>query len=154
LLLYKTEASFSRAVSESLCCFDLTIDAFRGRFEFCGLAGDKVVFTITATNTGNIELLDVNVTSDIGTLTCADGVTLQPLGTLVCSVTYTVTQDDIDSGSVTNTATATAGLSEWTGIGPLTRTDDASAAADQTPALDFDFTANDTLLTSPGAWVL
>jgi hypothetical protein len=117
------------------------------------LAGDELVFKLTATNAGNIELLSVTITSDIGTLTCAagNGVTLQPGASLACTATYVVTQEDLDRGTVTDAATATAGLAEWTGIILVSQSDSETAAADQKPALNFDFTANDTLLTSPGA---
>ena len=46
------------------------------------------------------------VDAKLGTLTCAQPVTLAPGATLVCTGSYTVTQGEIDAGQVDNTATA------------------------------------------------
>ena len=76
-------------------------------------AWDEVVtYTFTVANTGNITLFDVpQITDDkIGTFACAG----LPVGGLApnesydCTATYRVTQDDLDAGAVTNTATVTS----------------------------------------------
>ena len=75
-------------------------------------AGDKVNYTLTATNTGNVTLTDVTIGDPkLGTLACTPSqpVTLAPGAELVCTGTYTLTQADVNSGHVTNTATVDSG---------------------------------------------
>ena len=69
--------------------------------------GDKVNYTLTASNTGNVTLHGVSIVdAKLGRLTCTQPVTLAPGATLVCTGSYTVVQGDIDAGKVDNTATA------------------------------------------------
>jgi uncharacterized repeat protein (TIGR01451 family) len=78
-------------------------------------AGEKITYSFVLTNTGNVTLTDVNVTegdfSGTGALpapTCPEGAaSLAPGAQVVCTTVYTVTQEDIDAGSITNTATGT-----------------------------------------------
>lgn len=76
-------------------------------------AGDTVTFTATVSNTGTVSLSAPSVT------TGSPGVSLPmwsncpsaafaPGATVSCSVVYTVTQADVDHGSVTATVTASA----------------------------------------------
>ncbi|MFI9627123.1 DUF6923 family protein [Streptomyces sp. NPDC052042] len=76
-------------------------------------AGEKITYSFVLTNTGNVELKDLAVkeTSFSGTGTapvadCPDG-PLAPGKSVTCTATYTVTQKDIDAGSLENTATGT-----------------------------------------------
>ncbi|MFI0896960.1 hypothetical protein [Streptomyces sp. NPDC020983] len=70
--------------------------------------GDDVTYTYTVTNTGDTELTGITVTDDRVTgVTCAE-TTLAAGATTTCTGTYTVTAEDADAGSVTNTAVATA----------------------------------------------
>jgi uncharacterized repeat protein (TIGR01451 family) len=76
-------------------------------------AGQKVTYRFEVTNTGNVPLTDVTVDeaefSGTGTapvVTCPDGA-LAPRASVTCTATYVVTQADVDSGELTNTATAT-----------------------------------------------
>ena len=77
-------------------------------------AGDTVTFTATVSNAGNVSLSEVAVATD------PSGVSLPawtncpvdafaPATTVSCSVVYTVTQADVDHGSVTATVSASAG---------------------------------------------
>ncbi|WP_051191688.1 DUF7507 domain-containing protein [Microbacterium luticocti] len=78
-------------------------------------ADQHVTYTFRVHNTGNVTLHDITIdeTSFTGTgtapvATCPavpDG--LAPGSTLDCTATYTVTQVDVDRGSILNTATAT-----------------------------------------------
>jgi uncharacterized repeat protein (TIGR01451 family) len=75
-------------------------------------AGDTVTFTFKATNTGNVTLADVRITdamAGLSTLTYhwpgAVGV-LAAGESVRATATYTLTQDDVDAGSVRNGATA------------------------------------------------
>ncbi|MFF7458181.1 DUF6923 family protein [Kitasatospora sp. NPDC008115] len=80
------------------------------------VVGEQVRYDFTVTNTGNVTLKDVKVTEGAftgsGTLspvTCptAEAASLAPGASMTCTATYTVTQADIDAGSVKNAATAT-----------------------------------------------
>jgi len=75
--------------------------------------GDVVSYEYDVTNTGNATLLaEVSVSDDkIADVTCPALPTggLSPQASLTCAADYTVTQADIDTGSVTNIASATAG---------------------------------------------
>ena len=70
--------------------------------------GDKVVYSYTVTNTGNTPLTNVMVAdSKVGAPPCGS-TTLAAGGHTTCTASYTVTQADIDAGSVFNSATAGA----------------------------------------------
>ena len=74
--------------------------------------GDVIDYTITVTNTGNVTLTDVDVTdplADPGSIVCvpATPLTLAPGASTTCDATHTVTQADLDAGSVVNIATST-----------------------------------------------
>jgi len=75
--------------------------------------GDIIDYTYTVTNTGNVTVTDpVSITDDrIAAVSCPALPTggLAPGDNVVCSASYTVTQADVDVGSVTNLATANAG---------------------------------------------
>ncbi len=58
--------------------------------------------------------------------------TLAPAGSVTCTASYTMTQDDIDAGSVDNTAIATA---EFDGAGIQSTPDSALVTVDQNPSL-------------------
>ncbi|MDQ0031067.1 DUF7507 domain-containing protein [Arthrobacter bambusae] len=77
-------------------------------------AGDTVTYSFAVTNTGNTTLTNVAVTetafSGTGTapvIACPNGAaSLAPGATVTCTATYQATQADVDTGVVTNTATA------------------------------------------------
>ncbi|GIX32418.1 MAG: hypothetical protein KatS3mg125_0374 [Lysobacterales bacterium] len=98
-------------------------------------AGNVINYQIVATNTGNVTLTGVTITDPLlGTLSCspAQPATLTPSQTLTCTGSYTVTQADVDAGSVVNTANASG-----TGPGGPVNAPPASATAtaNQNPAL-------------------
>ncbi len=69
-------------------------------------AGDSIDYTLTVTNTGNVTLAAVAVTDDAaGSVTCP-GTSLASGETMICTATLVLSQTDIDSGSVSNTASA------------------------------------------------
>ncbi|MGA0568337.1 DUF7507 domain-containing protein [Rathayibacter sp. KR2-224] len=80
-----------------------------------GKAGDSVTYSFLVTNTGNVTLR--NVTVDEGAFTgsgaisdpvCPAGAaSLAPGDSVTCTAGYTLSQADVDAGSITNTATAT-----------------------------------------------
>jgi uncharacterized repeat protein (TIGR01451 family) len=75
--------------------------------------GDVLDYTVTFTNTGNVTLSGVVVTDELLDValanwqcTPAGPASVAPGGTVVCTGSYTVTQADLDKGSVLNTACA------------------------------------------------
>ena len=71
---------------------------------------EEIVYKITVTNDGNVELGDIKVTDTLN-VTVAEGESLeikslQPGESKTITVTYKVTQEDINRGSITNGATA------------------------------------------------
>ena len=99
--------------------------------------GDVLSYSYSVANIGNVTLTaDPVVTDDrIGTISCPiGGPGLAPGATTTCTASYTVTQADVDAGSVTNIATVAspevplptpAGVAE----------DSATVSAGQTPAM-------------------
>ncbi|MGV8886286.1 MAG: DUF7507 domain-containing protein [Microbacteriaceae bacterium] len=76
--------------------------------------GDTIDYTIVMRNNGNVTLTTVTLTDTLAglpqptvTWPGADGV-LPPNTSATATATYTITQDDIDTGSVTNVASVTA----------------------------------------------
>lgn len=77
--------------------------------------GDTVTYSFEVTNTGTVPLVDVTVTETgftgagaLSAVTCPGApVALEPDASVTCTATYEVTQDDVDAGSVENTAVAT-----------------------------------------------
>ncbi|MBQ6481419.1 MAG: DUF11 domain-containing protein, partial [Anaerolineaceae bacterium] len=68
--------------------------------------GDTVSYKVVVTNTGNVTLHDIELTDTLVEQT-APKFTLAPEETKTFEYTYTVTQTDVDSGKIDNTATAT-----------------------------------------------
>ncbi|MGR3793743.1 DUF7507 domain-containing protein [Vannielia sp. SX4] len=103
--------------------------------------GDVLDYEFTVENTGNITLTDQIVIDD-PLITDAGGTISCPLppyapgAVVVCTGSYTVTQDDIDAGEVLNSATASAGDAD-----PVT--DDETVPAQQLPAVTVDKVAEE-----------
>jgi len=72
--------------------------------------GDVISYSYDVENTGNVTLSNVAIADDKATdESCpATPTSLLPGGSISCTASYTITQADLDSGSVTNTAKATA----------------------------------------------
>ena len=69
-------------------------------------AGSTVAYSFLVTNTGNVTLTSVDVDDPkVGPVTCPV-TSLAPGASTTCTKTYTLTQADVDAGSVVNTATA------------------------------------------------
>ena len=69
-------------------------------------AGDTISYAFSVTNTGNVTLTGVVVTDPLTTLSCTVGTLLPGQTDTGCSTLYTLTQADVDAGSVFNKATA------------------------------------------------
>jgi uncharacterized repeat protein (TIGR01451 family) len=73
-------------------------------------AGEMIDYRFTIRNTGHVTLLKPAIHDSLleaagAAITCS-GDTVAPLSTTTCQAVYTVTQADIDAGTITNTATA------------------------------------------------
>ena len=100
--------------------------------------GDRIDYTYTLTNIGNVTLFaPFTVTDDLITsIDCATPpATLAPLDTYECTASYTVTQEDLDSGSVVNIATATAMDAETSGVVVESGEATEEVLADQNPSV-------------------
>ncbi|MEU9833633.1 hypothetical protein AB0D67_19110 [Streptosporangium sp. NPDC048047] len=103
-----------------------------------GQAGRTVTYSYQVVNTGNVTLTDVNAVdtafSGTGTppmITCPV-TTLAPSESTTCTGTYTVTQADIDAGSITDTAVA----SGTPPTGPAITSDPSTVTVDVRSAPD------------------
>src|SRR4029079_12028274 len=102
-------------------------------------AGQSLSYSYLVRNTGNVTLTTpVTVADDrAATVTCpalsAGG--LAHNATITCSATYLITQDDVDAGTVINTAAASSG----TTTSPV---DSATALASQDPQMHLDKSAS------------
>jgi hypothetical protein len=119
--------------------------------------GDGITYSYRVTNSGNVRLAGpVRVADDRVDVDCpavtsvGDGdAYLDPLEEIVCSASHTVRQADLNRGSITNTATATA---DGTTSAPDTVTVEAVQApvdAVVAPALPCEWTSL-TFSASPG----
>ncbi|MEO9325656.1 GEVED domain-containing protein [Nocardioides sp. C4-1] len=96
-------------------------------------AGDTITYSFVVTNTGGVTLTNVTVTGGLpGTVVCPTTI-LAPGGSTTCTVTYTLTQADIDAGVVTNPSSVTG----TPPTGPaVTDTDSVSTPLDASPSID------------------
>ena len=69
-------------------------------------AGDEINYTFTVVNTGNVTLDPVVVTDDAADSVTCPGSSLASGETMICAGTVVLSQAQIDSGSVFNTASA------------------------------------------------
>ncbi|MFM9446090.1 LPXTG cell wall anchor domain-containing protein [Streptomyces acidiscabies] len=91
----------------------LTVEKSADRTDL--VAGQTVTYSFKVTNTGNVTLKDVAVqegsfsgSGQMSAISCPAGASsLAPGAAVTCTATYVVTQADVDSGKLTNTATAT-----------------------------------------------
>jgi uncharacterized repeat protein (TIGR01451 family) len=66
--------------------------------------GQKIAYTITATNTGNVTITGVTIVDPNATMGTCTPTTLAPGQSIRCDALHTVTQADIDAGTIINTA--------------------------------------------------
>ncbi|HEY9292050.1 MAG TPA: hypothetical protein VIP98_12285 [Microlunatus sp.] len=119
-------------------------------------AGDTVDYAFTVTNTGNVSLRDVTVnevdfsgTGELAEISCPDD-TLAAGADMTCTSEYTVTQDDIDTGLITNSASV-SGTPPGEDAEPITSPiDDATVTAEQSPAIGLVKSASPSSYDEPG----
>ncbi len=69
--------------------------------------GAVITYSLTAVNNGNVSLTNVTIVdSKLPSLICTQPASLNPGAALTCTGSYTITQADLDAGSVTNSAGA------------------------------------------------
>ncbi|MDN3205969.1 DUF7507 domain-containing protein, partial [Algoriphagus sediminis] len=110
------------------------------------MAGQVITYTLEVTNTGNETLFDVIVTDPLTSLNRNIG-QLVPTQVVFVQETYTVTQQDVDSGSIPNVANASGrDLNGRT----VSSTDRLEIPAIQTPGIGLTKTANPTTYDQAG----
>ena len=108
------------------------------------LVGDVIGYSYLVTNSGNVTLYDITVVDDKATVTCPDtSAGLAPLGQISCNASYTITQADLDFGTVTNTAYATDGTTQ-------SEPDSETVNADQNPRLSISKVATEEIFDAVG----
>ena len=96
--------------------------------------GQTVNYSLLVTNTGNVTLTSVGVTDPLPNLSAVScpGSVLAPAASMTCTASYVVTQANLNSGSIVNTATA----SGTPPIGsPVTDTDTVTVTTSTSAAL-------------------
>ncbi|WP_426623304.1 DUF7507 domain-containing protein [Leifsonia sp. McL0607] len=118
------------------------------------VAGDTVTYSFLLANTGNVTLTRVAVHEEtfsgagaLSAVSCPDSAgTLAPGASVTCTASYTVSQADLDRGSVTNTATATAAPPSGAAI--ASRPSSVTLTATTQPGLALTKTADRTELVA------
>ena len=108
--------------------------------------GETITYTYTLTNTGNVTLENLSIADDHLTVSDPTPDPLDPGQSATATVEYVVVQADLDAGTITNIATATA---EFDGT-PYTETDTETVTATQSPAYTFDKSADAATYSSVG----
>ncbi len=106
-------------------------------------AGDTLTYQFVATNDGDVTLSLVTITdplAGLSPLTCVPvtGSSLAPGASMTCTAIYSVTQADVDNGSIDNTATVTSERPAGDPGDPgddITDTDDHTVAIPPLPAI-------------------
>src|SRR5688572_14530463 len=111
--------------------------------------GEVISYSYQLTNSGNVTLSGpFTVTDDKATVTCpASPASLAPGASTACTATYTITQSDLDNGSVTNTATAHA---FFNGNAVNSNTDSETVTANQNASLTLAKSATPATYSSVG----
>lgn len=117
--------------------------------------GQVIDYTFVVTNTGDVPLTDISVDETAftgsGTMTTPVCPTapLAPGAQATCTASYTLTQADIDSGSLSNTATAT-GVPPGILVPPVSPPSTVNVPATATSALTLVKSADTTEITAAG----
>lgn len=108
------------------------------------IVGETINYVFQVTNTGNVTLYNIVVTDDLTTNeVCPDTSSgLAPGVSITCTASYAITQVDLDTGSVINSAFATDGI---TNSDP----DSETVTANQSPALTLAKVAVPTFSSPP-----
>jgi uncharacterized repeat protein (TIGR01451 family) len=115
-------------------------------------AGAVVTYTFVVSNTGNLPLSNITVTDPLPGLSAiaCPGTTLAAHASFTCTATYTVTQQDVNTGFIENTATVTA---DPPGGPPVNGTDTAVVPPSQEPGISLRKTAAGPIPLTLGALI-
>ena len=117
-------------------------------------AGAKLTYSFEIANTGNIAINDIAIDDDLHGLSNifidwkGHDRSLPAGSSVTGTATYTVTQEDVDSGKIKNTATVTGTDSHG---GSLTASSSASTGIERNPAIRTVKTADKTSITGDAA---
>jgi hypothetical protein len=112
-----------------------------------GAAGERITYTYTVTNTGNVMLRHVALhDSRLGRITCP-ATTLAPGASMTCHATHVTTQADVEAGHRTNVAVATG--DPPTGP-PVTSGDEETVDAIHRPGIALEKTPSRTTYSEAG----
>ena len=120
-----------------------------------GAAGQAITYSFLVANDGNVTIDGIDVTETVfsgagalGAVSCP-ATSLAPASDMTCTAGYTVTQDDIDSGSLDNTAEVIGDDPAGAPI-PTPPTSSVSVPVVFAPALTVTKTADATRVRTPG----
>jgi uncharacterized repeat protein (TIGR01451 family) len=114
--------------------------------------GDVVPYTFTVTNVGNVTMTAVAITDNNTSGISCPATTLAPGAATTCTGTHTVTQADIDSGAVINTAAVVGTPPSGPPVPPVPSNEITIAVA-QTESLSILKTSTTTTLPAVGATI-
>ncbi|WP_420367201.1 DUF7507 domain-containing protein [Curtobacterium sp. L1-20] len=120
------------------------------------VVGQEITYSFLVTNTGNVPLSDITINEGefTGTGTMSDPTCPEPTlaagAKVTCTATYTLTQADVDSGSVTNSATAGGTPPENGGTPPTSPPSDVTIPIPDNPAITVAKTASASKATEAG----
>ena len=115
-------------------------------------ANQPIVYSFLVTNTGNVTLSNIAVAdtqsvasenADLSPINCPD-TSLAPQANETCTATFTVTQADMDAGSITDTGSVTTTAPSSAGVATVNNTSSTTVSATQSPAISL------TKSASPG----
>ncbi|MEV4259208.1 hypothetical protein AB0J52_39125, partial [Spirillospora sp. NPDC049652] len=112
-------------------------------------AGQTITYSYVVTNTGNVTLTGIGVTDDQGLSVSCPVSSLDPGQNTTCQATYTTTQADVDSGSITNSAYA-HGTPPGGGTPIDSPPDEVTITAEANPAMTVQKSADPTTYTAAG----
>jgi uncharacterized repeat protein (TIGR01451 family) len=120
--------------------------------------GDVISYSYLVTNSGNVTLYQpFTIDDDTSTdESCpAAPASLAPGESITCSASYTITQADLDAGSVTNVASATGKDAPEGGNDVTSPTDEETVTAVPNPSIDIEKSTNgQDADTAPGPEIL
>ncbi|MBW8849145.1 MAG: OmpA family protein, partial [Xanthomonadales bacterium] len=125
----------------------LTLDKIAGT-PTANVAGATIAYSFVVTNTGNVTVTGLAINdAKLDAAAVCPATTLAPGASTTCTGTHTITQAEVDAGTVDNTATATGTL-PGNGGTTVSPPDSTSTPIAQTPAISATKTA--TLTTDNG----
>ncbi|MCL2652639.1 MAG: DUF11 domain-containing protein, partial [Propionibacteriaceae bacterium] len=118
------------------------------------VAGEKVYYSFVVTNTGDVRVsaIGIHETDFTGTGTMHIGCptnTLEPGDSVTCTATYVITQDDVDAGTLKNTAVGYGNPPDDTDPPVESPPDTVVVPADVQPALTVTKTADLSWFSTP-----